>query len=289
MYTGVVQAMQASISSGVSDVLSVAEIERRLHERYRVSGFSKRTWENDRALFRRICKAVGHPTNVQVGDMEAIILSADRVNSRAIYAERFKSLWHTLRDMGLIDGECRPDEELPYIRRTKNLPRPLSPEQVSTLLHVSRAPMQQWFVLGCFAGLRAMEVAGLKGTDLESTADGYVLRIMGKGRKEATIPAHPLVVEVIQAEGRLGRLWPVTANKVSRLASAEMRRLGIGATFHACRHTFATSVLSASGDITIVASLLRHESIATSVVYTKIADDKPRAILNLLTPSIAAA
>lgn len=275
--------MQEPTPDGVSEILSADEIEARLHARYVASGFSHRTWENDRALFRRVCRVSGHPSSVTAEVMESVVLAARRVDSRAMYVERFRAIWRQLRALGLIPADVRPDEELPTIRRSKGLPRPLSSEQAHILLSQAQEPMRSWFVLGLFAGLRAMEVSKVRGLDLEQTADGYVLRVQGKGRVEATVPAHPLVVDVIQREVVLGRLWNFTPATVSRKASAEMRRLGLPGSFHACRHTFATSILAASnGDITIVADLLRHASIATSMRYAKIADDKPRAVLNLL-------
>lgn len=279
MFTGGIESMQLPTRHESDMILSAAQIEARLRARYQAAGYSWRTWDSDRALYRRAVKLAGHPTGVTVEHMESIIMAANKQNSRAIYGERFKSIWGTMRELKLIPPDCRPDEELPYIRRTKGVPRPLSDEQLTTLLTSAMEPARSWFILGAFAGLRAMEVAKLRGADLEQTPDGYVLRIIGKGGKEATIPAHELVVEVIRKYGRLGRLWEVTAHGVSRVACAEMRRLGVQSTFHACRHTFATSVLAASGDITIVQRLLRHESIATSVVYSRIADNKPRAVL----------
>ena len=284
MSSGGKTQMQAATPVGVSETLSVQQIEERLHARYQSSGLSHRTWENDRALYRRVCRAAGHPSLVTTDDMETIVLSAHRIDSRAMYVERFQSVWQRLRELGLIAHDLRPDEALPHIRRSKGLPRPLSPEQEQTLLLNAREPMRSWFVLGLFAGLRAMEVSALRGVDLEDTAEGSVLRIVGKGRVEATIPAHPMVVEVIRNEGRLGRLYQYVPHMISRKASAEMRRLGVNATFHACRHTFATRLLAAgNGDITVVSQLLRHGSIATSMRYTKIAEDKPRAVLAALT------
>lgn len=275
--------MQASTPVGVSGFLSAAEIEARLRARYQASGYSNRTWENDRALYRRLCRTVAHPALATVTEMETIVLSASRTNSRAMYVERLKSLFQTMRELQLIPNDCRPDEQLPTIRRTRGLPRPLAPDEADVLLSQAANPMRDWFVLGCFAGLRAMEVAGLRGTDLEQVADGYVLRIRGKGKTELTLPAHPLVVELFQQQGRLGRLWQESAHTVSRKACAEMRRLGVNMQFHSCRHYFATTVLAASGgDIVTTSNLMRHSSIQTTMGYAKLADDRPRNVMYAL-------
>ncbi len=128
-----------------------------------------------------------------------------------------------------------------------------------------------------------MEVSGLRGADLESSADGYTLRVRGKGGHELTVPAHARVVEVIQSYRTLGRLWPLNPNQVSRKACAAMGALGVPGSFHACRHYFATKALAASGgDIVTTSALMRHQSIATTMVYAKLADEKPRNTLNAL-------
>lgn len=289
MFNGDSTTMQVPTRNGVSEILSTVEIEARLHARYRASGYSDRTWTNDRALLRRINRSAGHPANVTVEDMEDIVLSANLTNSRSMYVERFKSLWTTMRELNLIPKDARPDEELPKIRRTKCSPRPLSDAQAMTLMRSAAQPMRDWFLLGCMSGLRAMEVSGLRGSDLEHTRDGYVLRVRGKGNTELTIPAHSDVVNMIQSHVRLGRLWTQNPLNVSKMACAEMRRLGIDMHFHCCRHYFATSVLAASGgDIVTTSNLMRHSSIQTTMGYAKLGDDRPRSILERLAGPHAA-
>lgn len=214
--------------------------------------------------------------------MESVILRANRQGTRANYVARIKSLWSTMRDLDLV--HTREDDKLAPVRKPRGLPRPLTVEQAKILMTEAKLPERHWFLLGCLAGLRAMEVSQVRGSDLEESPDGYVLRIPnGKGGTDLTIPAHPQVVEMIRSYGTLGRLWTLNPNKVSAYACAEMKRLGVEMKFHSCRHYFATSALKASGgDLLVVRDLLRHSTVATSQVYAQLEQGRTRSVVDLL-------
>jgi integrase len=145
-------------------------------------------------------------------------------------------------------------------------------------------PMRDWFIIGCKAGLRAMEVANLRGVDLEKADDGYILRVAGKGGTDLSIPVAAIVSQTILKHETSGKIWSVTPNNLTKLCSAEMKRLGIPKkTFHACRHYFATNMLEKSGgDLLAVRDLMRHSSVATTQVYTQLASGRARSLVNLL-------
>ena len=145
-------------------------------------------------------------------------------------------------------------------------------------------PMRHWFILGCCAGLRAMEVSKIRGIDLEEVSDGHILRVYGKGGTDLAVPVAPVVADLIKSYGTRDRLFAVTANKLSSRASKEMKRLGIPKkTFHSCRHYFATTMLEKSGgDLLAVRDLMRHSSVETTQVYTQLATGRTRSLVNLI-------
>jgi integrase/recombinase XerD len=266
--------------------IPIEEIERQLKRRYEAKGWSRHLWVNDVAHLRRLAK---HPEDVTIEDCEDLILKATKNNTRSNYMWLLTSIYRTMNELGIVDNN--PTLKLPVIRKTRNHPRPLTDREAATLLSMTNEPMRSWFVLGCFAGLRAMEVSGLTGADLEQTDDGFTLRVRGKGKTDLVIPAHPLVAEIIQKQGRLGRLWNLNPNKISAYACEEMRRVGVDKKFHSCRHYFATSALKASGgDLLVVRDLLRHASVATTQQYTALEQSRPTSVVNLLqVPTYASA
>lgn len=134
---------------------------------------------------------------------------------------------------------------------------------------------------GC--GLRISEGLGLQGRDAPL---GRSLRIVGKGDKERAVPVLPAARDAVERyralcpfdlapDGPLfrgargGRLNPSITAQV--MARARMQ-LGLPATAtpHALRHSFATHLLEAGGDLRAIQELLGHASLSTTQAYTSV-------------------
>ena len=259
--------------------ISLEVMEAKLRDRYETQGFSMAMFRNDWNLLMRLGV---HPQVATVDDLQRLIMSVKASSTKGTYAARLRSMFKALNKMGLIDN--RVIEDLPNVRKGRGLPHPITPAEAKMLMTEAREPMRDWFIIGCCAGLRAMEVAYLRGVDLEQQEDGYVLRIAGKGGTDLSVPVAKIVADTILKYGTSQRLWEVTPNRLSKKASLEMKRLGIPKkTFHACRHYFATNMLEKSGgDLLAVRDLMRHSSVATTQVYTQLASGRTRSLVNLL-------
>ena len=135
------------------------------------------------------------------------------------------------------------------------------------------------------AGLRISEALGLNLSDAPKSSQD-VLRITGKGGKVRLVPTLPVTHDAIAEylklcpqtllpEGPLfvgvkgGRL---NARNI-QLAMQHLRSaLGLPdtATPHALRHSFATHLLSAGGDLRTIQELLGHASLSTTQIYTEV-------------------
>lgn len=251
------------------------ELLRRMHDTYRARGFSEVTWRNDSALLRRL----GHPAHATPADVDRVLRAAPHPGSKQHYAQRLRSMFRLLREMGEVDN---PDVEkrIPRLKKPRRLPRPISAEDAALLMSSTPEPMRSWFVLGCLAGLRALEVSRARSDDLgRGASGGWEIRVWGKGNTELVIPAHPRVVEVYRRRG--GPLWDYKPNTISTKCGDEMRRLGVYPdSFHACRHRFATAVLEASGwDLLTTSRLMRHASVDTTTGYAMLRQDRPGEVV----------
>lgn len=255
------------------------QIREKLRDRYKAQGFSMNLFQNDWSLLMRVGV---HPQVATTEDLQNAVLRANSQQTRANYVSRFKSVYKTLRKLNLVD--TRPDEELATVKKKRGTPHPLTKGEATLLMTEAREPMRSWFILGCCAGLRAMEVSKVRGIDLEEVEDGYVLRIYGKGGTDLAVPVAPIVADLIKSYNTSGRIFQVSPNKLSCRASKEMKRLGIPKkTFHACRHYFATTMLEKSGgDLLAVRDLMRHSDVATTQVYTQLATGRTRSLVNLI-------
>ncbi|MBL8696906.1 MAG: tyrosine recombinase XerC [Alphaproteobacteria bacterium] len=173
----------------------------------------------------------------------------------------------------------------------RGLPRPLAtPDAAAALDAVGALEEEPWIaardtavltlLYGC--GLRIDEALSL---DREVLPLGDALRVRGKGRKERVVPLLAIVREAIDAYLRLcplpaaprrgplflgargGRLRAELIQKRMRHLRAALG-LPDEATPHALRHSFATHLLGAGGDLRAIQELLGHASLSTTQRYT---------------------
>jgi site-specific recombinase XerD len=182
-----------------------------------------------------------------------------------------------------------PIARLTRPRLRRKLPRPISELELRRALAESRSAMLTcWLLLGAYAGLRCMEIAGLRGEQVD--LDRGELRVVGKGDKERVVPIHDKVAAALEPFcGGPGPLFigsitgdSFTPAQVSRLIGGHFRRCGINATAHQLRHRFASQILEETGDIAIVAELCGHESLETARIYAEVSNRRKRSAVDLL-------
>ncbi|NNL36153.1 MAG: tyrosine recombinase XerC [Silicimonas sp.] len=177
-------------------------------------------------------------------------------------------------------------------RFQKKLPRPLAEDAARAMIGaVELQSLTNWvaardaavvtLLYGC--GLRISEALSLAGRDLPLCE---TLRIVGKGGKERIVPVIPAARRAIdsylsacpfepKADAPLfrgvrgGALNPRQIQKVMENARAQLG-LPATATPHAMRHSFATHLLNAGGDLRAIQELLGHASLSTTQSYTAV-------------------
>ncbi|MEO0668921.1 MAG: tyrosine recombinase XerC [Pseudomonadota bacterium] len=175
---------------------------------------------------------------------------------------------------------------------TRKLPRPLAEEAARDMIDL--VPLQTntpWIgvrdvavltlLWGC--GLRISEALSLRAGDAPLP---QVMRITGKGSKERIVPVidaardavndyiaicpHPLQSD--EPLFRAVRGGPVSPRAIQKAMASARMQLGLpaSATPHAMRHSFATHLLNAGGDLRAIQELLGHASLSTTQAYTAV-------------------
>lgn len=209
-----------------------------------------------------------------------LIGHARKNSSKRIYLNNLRLAFRDMAGLGLVPGDPTMGLRTPPIPRGK--PRPIPPREVDLLLTM-RERERQWTILGLRAGLRAVEVTRVEAEHLELGAHGWQLRVpRGKNDKDATIPAHPDVVDILHdLPPDRGPLWPFHSRYISRKWREHAEKVGVhGRRFHDLRHTFATAAYKASGhDLLVTKDLCRHTSVQSTQVYAGIDDERPFAVV----------
>ena len=188
----------------------------------------------------------------------------------------------------------------------RSLPRPLAADQAREVIGMAAEGHETPWVAardaavltllyGC--GLRISEALGLTGRDWPFRD---ALTIHGKGGKERLVPVLPVARAAVAEYLRLSPWPPAPEQPLFRgvrggplgagIAQTAMRRarqsLGLPATAtpHALRHSFATHLLAAGGDLRTIQELLGHASLSTTQVYTGVDDAHLMAVYRAAHP-----
>lgn len=177
-------------------------------------------------------------------------------------------------------------------KHRRKLPRPLSEDGARDMLDtVGDQSLTPWIAARDIAvitllygsGLRISEALGLTGANIPLPE---VLRIRGKGDKERLVPTLPAARDAITTYARLcpydlrpdqplfrgARGGPLNPRLIALVMEKARAQLGLpaSATPHALRHSFATHLLAAGGDLRMIQELLGHASLSTTEAYTAV-------------------
>jgi integrase/recombinase XerD len=209
-----------------------------------------------------------------------------------------KSFCHFLEQEGLIRED--PTLHVDSPRVTKYLPRAASVSEIERLLGQldgetppvlrDRAMLELLYA----TGMRVSELVSLDCTDVSTEDD--VVQCRGKGDKQRQIPFGQKARDALVQYTNYGRVHLLGKRESSALflnhhgdrltrqgfwliIKSYARGAGIDKiTPHTLRHSFATHLLSNGADLRSVQELLGHSSIATTQVYTHVADSRLRQV-----------
>lgn len=173
-------------------------------------------------------------------------------------------------------------------RLKARLPRPLSAESARAVIEAADDAAEPWIAARDAAVLTLLWGCGLRVSEALAVAAPLpaTLRVTGKGGRERIVPVLPAATRAMDAYVALcpfavprgepafrgakgGPLGPRAVQRAMERARAALG-LPVTATPHALRHSFATHLLAAGGDLRAIQELLGHASLATTQGYTAV-------------------
>ena len=241
------------------------------------------------------------PASVQTEELERYLAELRAAGlSAATIARRVASLRSLFRHLVLIGAvDANPAAELDLPRRSRRLPRALSPSEAERLIDAAagttpRSLRDRALVELLYgAGLRVSEAVGLDKTGVD--LDQRLVRTVGKGGKERVVPVGRQAVEALRRYLARGRPYldrrhrpelflnaqggPLTRAGAFLILRKLAEKAGLDPTRvhpHLLRHSFATHLLEGGADLRSVQEMLGHADLATTELYTHVTDRRRR-------------
>jgi integrase len=193
------------------------------------------------------------------------------------------------------------------LREPRERIREMRTEEEARIFSVLRPDYQPVIRFALLTGLRLGEIPRLRWQDVDW--GGRQVTVHGKGGKIATVPLAPDVRELLWSlrshhqeavftyvaakagKGRKrGERYPITRSGLQTTFRRVMPNADVlNYSFHDNRHTAATRVLRATGNLKIVQRLLRHDQITTTAKYAHALDEDVMAAMQLAAERATAA
>ena len=202
-----------------------------------------------------------------------------------------RSFYKWLEKYHHIKNEAIYILQTPKLKQT--LPKAVADVDIRTIINAIDENFDGWIkhrnmamiMLLYGGGLRIGEALNIKLCDWENKNDDAMI-ITGKGNKQRMITLLPVVVDAVN---QYLQTIPFSLDKNSFIFKGErggelhsqiiqktirnirrMLNLDESVTPHSLRHSFATELLKAGGDLRTIQELLGHENLSTTQRYTKV-------------------
>jgi len=259
-------------------------------------GVTETTLNSYRPALRRLLNALGeHPEHYTAKQLRGFVLDRTRGHRTSQARTTVTVLRMFLRCL-IVQGRCAPDLlfAIPTIAgwRRSSLPSYLSAEEIERVIDTCDcttaigARDRAVLLLLARLGLRAGDVAALQLNDIDWEQE--LFRVAGKSRRQTALPLpqdvgeallhyltnhRPAVdtshafITVIAPFVPFSR-WVVSTITARALRLAQIDAPSYGA--HLLRHSAATAMLRQGTSMEAIGAVLRHASIETTHVYTKV-------------------
>jgi integrase/recombinase XerD len=217
-------------------------------------------------------------------------------------ARRVAAIRSFFRHQALLGARAdNPAADLELPRRTRTLPRTLSPAEAERLVEAANGTtprdLRDRAIVELLygAGLRVSEAVSLHKASVD--LDGRLVRCIGKGSKERVVPIGRQAAQALRRYLSRGRPFLDARHRPELFLNARgggltragvfliLRRLAAKAGLepervhpHLLRHSFATHLLEGGADLRSVQEMLGHADLATTELYTHVSDRRRREL-----------
>lgn len=259
-------------------------------------GRSQKTLESYGSDLIHAQNTLGDLTNVTATELQQYLSNApDKASSIARKASSLRGFYKFLMLEKIITKNPTTGLELP--KRQKTLPKFLSVDEIELLISSAgdtknSTRLRAMIELLYASGLRVSELCELPMTAIL----GDKLLIHGKGAKERIVPMHDAAVAalnkwlehreddnkktgikyVFPSHGKTGHVTRDGFFKILKQCAALAGIDPARVSPHVLRHSFASHLLAGGANLRAIQTMLGHEDISTTQIYTHVLPEKLR-------------
>ncbi|HWA00501.1 MAG TPA: tyrosine recombinase [Caulobacterales bacterium] len=204
-----------------------------------------------------------------------------------------------------------PTARLDPPKRARSLPKTLSSEEIARLIDAAGSARDRALIELLYgAGLRVSELVSLPLRTAPKAGQNHMI-VEGKGGKErmvvlgraglealaAHLAAREALLPKVESRREKAARWlfpsasaadgKLTRRRVAQILEAAALKAGLDparVSPHVLRHAFATHLVDGGADLRTVQTLLGHADIATTQIYTHVAEGRLKALVETKHP-----
>lgn len=232
-------------------------------------------WLRDNTTIRRWRDVDQDTVQQYVADLVTDGLQAPTIKRRTSCLRSFYN-WARIKRM----TDTNPAQYVSTPKKAKKLPVLARPQDIRHSLQSPTVDNNAKLAIALLSetGMRISELCSLTPNDINP--DTHSIKINGKGNKE----------RIVYYGNNTERLLETIKNNSGRIIKTDTREtrhavyMATGATPHTLRHLYATTLLNNGADIKAISTLLGHESVQTTEIYTKMDTHTLRDTYNQYKP-----
>lgn len=273
----------------------------------------KACWINTKRTLKHMVAGLGANralSEITMADLQRLV--AKRRNGRADISvnreiEDWRAVWRWAARNRFDIGEM-PDWSALLLPVPESPPRELKPDEEARLFQHLRADLHPFALFAIKSGWRLSEVRNLCWSDLDLDAREARVRVKGGDVRARPLSAQMLAIITTQPRvcaqvftyeaqasrtthadrkgrqrvaRRIGERYPLSQSGWRKAWAKGLAAAGIDALrFHDLRHTTATRVLRATGNLAATQKALSHKSLKTTLRYAHVLPDDVRKALD---------
>lgn len=285
---------------------------------YAASIDSKPSWPNARRTLAILVAAIGANrllSEITQPELSRLVARRRSIGGGRVRAnssvnreiEDWRALWRQA-DRARFDVGIMPDWRQLMLPVKAKAPRELSPAEEARLFQALRADLQPMVLFALRSGWRMSEVLSLRWADVDFEAGVARVRIKGgdtvvaplSAQMRAILGSQPKVCAQVftyvaatsrtthadktgrhRIARRRGERYPYSKSGWRKAWTSALSAAGIDDfRFHDLRHTTATRILRATGNLAATGKALHHSSLKTTMRYAHVLDEDVRNALD---------